>query len=158
MDEELRKELLEECERLTEIINSEEIGSANWKLAYGKKQDILEKMLAFNRTKLEFDAKNDEYREEVRHNQEMESLEKDKQADHRRIEEDKNRANLELEKEKQKVTWQRVAFEIGKIAVPLALTIIHYNGAQKRVFDFEEHGRITSTAGRELHLPKIFWK
>jgi hypothetical protein len=88
----------------------------------------------------------------------MLELEERKMEQHEMIEESRNEAGIRLEQEKQKITWKRVAFELGKLVIPLGISIVHYNMAQKKVFDFEEHGRITSTAGRELHLPKIFTK
>ena len=70
----------------------------------------------------------------------------------------KTKTGLETEQIRNGVTWKRVAFDMAKILVPLAITIAHYNYAQLKVFEFEEHGRITSVPGRELHLPKIFSK
>lgn len=73
---------------------------------------------------------------------------------------EKIQKDLELEaaKKKDDISWKKVAFEMGKIVVPLAISIVHYNVAANKMYDFETHGRITSTAGRELKLPKIFMK
>ena len=73
----------------------------------------------------------------------------------RRIEEKKNDAMNEVELSKQKITWQKTALEISKVVVPTVISMIGYNVFQKRVLKFEETGRITSTAGRELHFPKF---
>ncbi len=78
----------------------------------------------------------------------------DKQ-ERRRIEEERNEAANETERNKQKLTWSRVAFEMAKVVVPVGISMIGYNIFQKRVLKFEETGRISSTAGRELHLPKF---
>ena len=78
----------------------------------------------------------------------------DKQ-ERRRIEEDRNKAMNETERDKQKLTWGRVGLEIAKVVVPLVVSFAGYNVFQKRVLKFEETGRISSTAGRELHLPKF---
>lgn len=78
----------------------------------------------------------------------------DKQ-ERRRIEEERNKAQNETERDKQKLTWGRVGLEMAKVVVPLVVSFAGYNVFQKRVMKFEETGRITSTAGRELHLPKI---
>lgn len=75
----------------------------------------------------------------------------------RRIEEERNKAATEVEKEKQKLTWGRVGFEMGKVLLPLAAQIAAFGVLQKRMFKFEETGRINSTGGREMHLPR-FWK
>lgn len=73
----------------------------------------------------------------------------------RRIEEERNKAMIQTERDKQKITWGRAALEMSKVVVPTVLTMIGYNVFQKRVMKFEETGRITSTAGRDLHLPKF---
>lgn len=78
----------------------------------------------------------------------------DKQ-ERRRIEEDRNKAQNETERDKQKLTWGRVGLEMAKVVVPLVVSFVGYNVFQKRVMKFEETGRISSTAGRELHLPKF---
>lgn len=78
----------------------------------------------------------------------------DKQ-ERRRIEEERNKAQNETERDKQKLTWDRVGLEMAKVIVPLIVSLAGYNVFQKRVLKFEETGRISSTAGRELHLPKF---
>lgn len=78
----------------------------------------------------------------------------DKQ-ERRRIEEDRNKAMNETERDKQKLTWGRVGLEMAKVVVPLVVSFAGYNVFQKRVLKFEETGRISSTPGRELHLPKF---
>lgn len=78
----------------------------------------------------------------------------DKQ-ERRRIEEERNKAQNETERDKQKLTWGRVGLEMAKVVVPLVVSFAGYNVFQKRVMKFEETGRISSTAGRELHLPKF---
>lgn len=79
----------------------------------------------------------------------------DKQ-ERRRIEEERNKAMNETERDKQKLTWGRVGLEMAKVVVPLAVSFAGYNVFQKRILKFEETGRLTSTASRELHLPKCF--
>lgn len=74
----------------------------------------------------------------------------DKQ-ERRRIEEEK----IAVERHKQELTWSRVLFELGKAVIPLGMSFIGYDVFQKRILKFEETGRITSTAGRELHLPRF---
>lgn len=73
----------------------------------------------------------------------------------RRIEEKRNDETAQIEKDKQKLTWQRVAFEIGKIMLPAIGGYIAYDKFQKRVMKYEETGKICSTPGRELHLPRF---
>lgn len=72
----------------------------------------------------------------------------------RRIDEDRNKAMAEIENNKQKLTSGRVIFEMAKLLVPMGVSLVGYSIFQRRVLQFEETGRITSTAGRELHLPK----
>lgn len=71
------------------------------------------------------------------------------------LEEMKNNDQAEIEREKLKISWKKILPEILKILGPTVLTLFGYNVFQKRVLYFEEHGRISSTAGRELHLPKF---
>lgn len=78
----------------------------------------------------------------------------DKQ-ERRRIEDDRNKAMVEIERDKQKLTWGRVGLELGKVIAPILVSFVGYNVFQKRILKFEETGRISSTAGRELHLPKF---
>lgn len=78
----------------------------------------------------------------------------DKQ-ERRRIEEERNKSQNETERDKQKLTWGRVGLEMAKVVVPLVVSFAGYNVFQKRILRFEETGRLTSTAGRELHLPRI---
>ncbi len=79
----------------------------------------------------------------------------DKQ-ERREIDKLKNQALYELERKKSEMSWQRVTFEMAKIIVPTIISIGAYEHFQKRILEFEETGRITSTAGRELHLPRFF--
>lgn len=78
----------------------------------------------------------------------------DKQ-ERRRIEEERNKAMNEVEREKQKITLSKAGLEMAKVVVPLMISFVAYNVFQKRVMKFEETGRVTSTAGKELHLPRF---
>lgn len=73
----------------------------------------------------------------------------------RKIEMDRNKAMESIERGKQELTGGRVAFEIAKLVVPLVVSYLGYNVFQKRILLFEKTGRVVSTAGRELHLPKF---
>ena len=74
----------------------------------------------------------------------------------RRIDEEKN-ANLSaIEREKMKVGWQKYLFEAFKILAPIGVSGWLYMRAQKRCLEFEENGRLTSTASRSLGLPRFF--
>lgn len=81
---------------------------------------------------------------------------KDKLDEHSRIEKERNEASLELEKQKQKLSWQRVAFELSKVIIPIVGSGILYFKASRDMYQFEENGRITSTPGRQMRLPNIF--
>lgn len=80
----------------------------------------------------------------------------DKQ-ERRKLEYNKNRDTLELERLKiTSMPWKRAAVEIAKVAVPTILSGGLFWLAQTRVLKFEETGRFTSTASRQLGSPKIF--
>lgn len=78
----------------------------------------------------------------------------DKQ-ERREIERQKNEAQIAVERDKQKLTWSRIGFEMAKVVVPTLVSIFAYDVFQKRIMKFEETGRICTTAGRELHLPRF---
>lgn len=82
----------------------------------------------------------------------FESVDKEER---RRIDEERNKAADETERQKQEITWSRVGLELAKAIAPILVSFVGYDVFQKRVLKFEETGRISSTAGRELHLPKI---
>lgn len=65
---------------------------------------------------------------------------------------------MELEGQKLKPSWKKMLIEALKIVGPTIITMIGYDVFQRRVLYFEEHGRIASTAGRELHLPNFMKK
>lgn len=73
----------------------------------------------------------------------------------RRIEEERNKVMASIEQKKQELTWGRVLFETAKLVIPLGVSFVGYNVFQKRLLKFEETGRVVSTAGRELHLPRF---
>lgn len=79
----------------------------------------------------------------------------DKQ-DRLKVEKEKNDDMTEMERNKQKLTWGKVGLELCKVLLPTCVSIAAYDVFQKRILKFEETGRIVSTAGRELHLPKFF--
>lgn len=74
----------------------------------------------------------------------------------RRIDEEKNQSMAEIEKAKSDLTWKKIFVEFGKILIPSFISVWAYDRFQKRLLGFEETGRVNSTAGRELHLPKFF--
>lgn len=76
----------------------------------------------------------------------------------REIDKERNQSTVELERQKQDLTWKRFGIEVAKIIIPVTVPLIAYSVYQKRLLKFEETGRVCSTAGRELHLPKIFNK
>ena len=81
----------------------------------------------------------------------------DKQ-ERRRIEEKRNNEANALEQDKQKLGWKKIGFEMAKVVVPVVISMVGYDIFQKRVMKYEETGRISSTAGRELHLPSFMKK
>ena len=81
----------------------------------------------------------------------------DKQ-ERRRIEEKRNNEANVLEQDKQKLGWKKIGFEMAKVVVPVVISMVGYDVFQKRVMKYEETGRISSTAGRELPLPSFMKK
>lgn len=80
----------------------------------------------------------------------------DKQ-ERRRIDEEKNKMQAENEVAKMELTWKKMLFEMAKVLLPTGLSVVAYHVFQKRLLEFEETGRLTSSASRGLNLPK-FWK
>lgn len=165
MNEKLYEELSKECDRLTAIIDQEEVNSDKWKAAYGKKLEILGKMNDLNKTESDYYSKQEDRNAQKEHNEavlQMEErkleMEEKKLEQHERIEQSRRDAEISLEQEKQKISWKRVGFEMSKVLVPLAITIIARKAERKEMFDFETHGRITSTVGRQFKLQDLFWK
>ena len=165
MGDKLYEELVKECERLTGIIDAEEVNSDKWKAAYAKKLDILEKMNNFQKIQNDYWSKDDDRKVQEKQNErmlEMEEkkleLEEKKLKQHEDIERSRRNAELALEQEKQEITWKRVGFEMSKIVIPLAITAIIRKKERGEMFDFETHGRITSSVGRQFRLTDLFWK
>lgn len=82
----------------------------------------------------------------------LETLDKEER---RNLEAMKNETLSEIEKEKAKISWKKVLFEMSKLLGPVIITMLGYDIFQRRILRFEETGRIASTAGRELHLPRF---
>lgn len=74
----------------------------------------------------------------------------------RRIDEEKNASMAKIERAKAGFDIKKATFELVKVIIPTVISIAAYDIFQKRVLYFEENGRVSSTAGRELHLPKFF--
>lgn len=83
------------------------------------------------------------------------SFEFSDKEERRRIEEKRNDQAAETEAEKARLSWKKVAFEMAKVMLPSIGGWIAYDKFQTRVMKFEETGRVCSTAGREMHLPRI---
>lgn len=156
--ENLNVALWEEYGRLKKQLDTFDVRSDDWKDSHSKLIKVAQEIKDVEKIKAEYEAKREERRIEEMHNRNMEDLERRKLIQHMDIEDARNTTQIMLENTKQKITWQKVLFEAGKILLPLTISIIHYNNAQKRILSFEEHGRIVSTPGRELHLPKILTK
>lgn len=133
----MMKETYEMLERAAQI-QLENIEALNTESKEGK--DALTKSIHLVELLASIDRDADEYHDKT---------------ERRRIEEKRNDAQNETERDKQKLTWGRVGLEMAKVVVPIVVSFAGYNVFQKRVLKFEETGRITSTAGRELHLPKF---
>lgn len=86
---------------------------------------------------------------------EYERLDKEER---RRIDEENKKMTSDIEIMKQELTWKKVGMEALKTFGPLLVSLTGYNMFQKRILKFEETGRLTSTASRELHLPSFLKK
>lgn len=72
-----------------------------------------------------------------------------------KAEKKKRKTAIEVERQKSKIPWTFRAFDIVKIALPIILGSVTYGIAQKRLLKFEEEGHLTTSAGKDLHLPKM---
>lgn len=129
MNEKLYEGLVVEYERLVEILDQLEVNSEEWKETHDRLLLVIDKMNTFNKTETEYYVKSEE--------RELQKT---------------------LEKEKQKITWQRVGFEMSKIILPLLITVGVRTIERHEMYDFEEHGRLTSTAGRQFRFMDLFRK
>lgn len=152
----LKEALIEKYNRLNQIVNDPNVKAEERQKAEVGIVDVIKELQKYNDSMDEYTAKAEERRITEEQNKRMEQLERDKLAEHTKVEEMRNQASLELEKQKQKLNWKRVAFELGKIAVPILLSGAMYFKAEKDILHFEESGSIRSKPGRELRLPK-FW-
>lgn len=80
---------------------------------------------------------------------------KENNAERRRMDEEKNVTAAVLEEKKLKIDWKQYVIEIGKILVPTVIPLVIWRKSYKEMITFEETGRFTSSASRELKLPKI---
>lgn len=86
------------------------------------------------------------------------NLEYCSQQDRLEMEKERTKETVELEKKKMEIPKWKIALDVAKVAV-IPLSWLAYGCYQKRILKFEETGRLTSTASRELHLPNVFnWK
>lgn len=76
----------------------------------------------------------------------------------RALDDVKSQRAYDAEVVKAKVDWKRTAIEVGKVAIPAAvslLTLSLWNEKFEQVLKFEESGRFTSTGFRLLKFPKL---
>lgn len=153
--EALKEALLSKYERLSNII-FEDPESDEAKTAGKEMNALLKDMQVFVEKENDFAVKQQQVEFSKYHEEQMFKLEEDKLVEHRVNEDRRNETSLQVEAEKQKLNWWKVALEMGKVIVPAVISGFVYFRAQRNVLEFEENGRITSTAGRGLGLPKIF--
>lgn len=152
----LQEALLERYDQFKNAMHTYPEDSDEYKAAKRGMGELIQEMQTFNKNECDYWAKQEERRIEEEHNEAMIAIEERKLEEHNRVERERNEANLAVEREKRKISWQRVAFEFGLILVPLFMNRSTYFKAQGNMLEFEKTGRVTSTVGRELHLPKIF--
>lgn len=158
MNEKLLEALMEEYNRLKEILESSPIESDNWKMADQKMHDLMKTMNEFNKAETEYFTKQDVLEAEKKHNEKMLEIEKEKLAQHAKIEESRRQGEIALEKEKKKINWERLAFELALVLVPLGVTIASRRQERHEMYDFETHDRLTSTVGRQFRLLDLYKK
>ena len=76
----------------------------------------------------------------------------------RALDDVKSQRAYDAEVVKAKVDWKRTAIEVGKVAIPAAvslMTLSLWNEKFEQVLKFEESGRFTSTGFRLLKFPKL---
>lgn len=133
------KEFLQKLEKVTEAKIQELAGMCQEnELRPGLTQDVIDLTKVLNEA-AQIDAKERDM-ERQRDNEETRILEE-----------------ADIEKKKIDPSWKRVAFEMAKAVVPLAISVVSYGVFQTKLMKYEEEGRIVSTAGRQLSLPR-FWK
>lgn len=86
-------------------------------------------------------------------------MEFEDKEDRRAVERERNETTRLIEENKQRITWQKVGFELLKLAVPTVISAYYYRKFSEQMYEFEEEGRINATASRGLiqNLPR-FWK
>ena len=76
----------------------------------------------------------------------------------RDIDRERNRTMVLVESEKNKLDWKRVVLEGTKLIIPAAVSLItlhKWSIKFDKMLKFEETGHFTTTASREVHLPKL---
>lgn len=76
----------------------------------------------------------------------------------REIDRERNRTMVQIETEKNKLDWKRGILEGVKVVIPAAVSLItlhQWSCKFERMLKFEETGHFTTSASRELHLPKL---
>lgn len=79
----------------------------------------------------------------------------------RDIEKERNRITAVAESRKQDMDWKHMLIEVGKIIAPPIVSLVTLKVWRNSFVDmigFETTGHFTTSASRELHLPKIFTK
>lgn len=90
------------------------------------------------------------------HDEKTFELERKKMKQRSDDEQRHDESTISLEKEKRKMSWQKVALDVGLALVPvltLLISISANSDLADRIFYFEEKGRtFTSKNGRDLHI------
>lgn len=120
--------------------------------------EMIEQLIVEHMQWLEEHPIDDEHRNEVirelemllekRSNIDRTNLEYFDKEERRRIEQERNEATKEIEEKKQGINWKRAAFELAKVTVPTVIGAILYSKESDKMYEFEETGRVNSTAGR----------
>lgn len=160
----LKEKLLEEYDDINGQMDAYDYGTDGYKRLERKGQHILDQLVCLEESEIKLkieemkiQAAAEEKEKDRKHETKLndETFSRKYESDYR-SESARYNHEMEVERLRRKKSGAEIALEIGKIVVPVAVPIIAYNVFQKRMLKFEEVGHISSTAGRELHLPRFF--
>lgn len=115
------------------------------KFEYAKEKD--QKLLEVENKKLEQSKARDDSNAEI---------EREKMVNQFDLQQDKQRHDDEAESRKEDGFWRKTAVDLGLSLIPMMISILAYRHQQREVMEYEEHGRISSTAGRKF-LNELKW-
>lgn len=151
MNEKLMEEFTKECERLNEILESQDTGTDEWEAAFDRKLKLLNEMNSFNKIETEFYTKEADREAQKTHDQLVEAMEDKKQKHQVEIEKWRRSGEVLVERVKSEVDWKKVGIRFVEIMLPLLVTIYARNCENESIMHFEKTEKILTTfLGRQL--------